>query len=107
MSVSAILLAILCQVLVVPGQVMLKIGLTRRKHRVAFIVGAILFMMAWFFIWLGLMAFYDLSKLYPFEGLNPALMAVSSWLILKEHMPASAWVGMGLVCVGIIIVAGS
>jgi uncharacterized membrane protein len=107
MSVSAILLAIFCQLLVVPGQVMLKIGLTRKKHREIFIISAVLFMAAWFFLWLGLMAFWDLSKLYPFEGLNPAMMAISSWLILKEHMPASAWVGMGLVCVGIIIVAGS
>ncbi len=61
----------------------------------------------WFFLWLGLMSRWDLSKLFPFEGLNPALMAIAAVFVLKERMPISAWVGLGIVCLGIVIVAGS
>jgi uncharacterized membrane protein len=49
----------------------------------------------------------ELSKLYPFEGLNPALIALAAWLFLKEKMPAGAWLGLGLVCAGIAIVAST
>ncbi|HTW94159.1 MAG TPA: EamA family transporter, partial [Tepidisphaeraceae bacterium] len=61
----------------------------------------------WFFLWLGLMSKWDLSKLYPFEGLNPAMMAIGAWVILKEKLPLSAWLGLILVCGGIAIVSRS
>jgi uncharacterized membrane protein len=48
-----------------------------------------------------------LSKLYPFEGLNPAMMAIVAWIFLKEKLPASAWIGLVLVSIGVAVVAGS
>jgi hypothetical protein len=38
---------------------------------------------------------------YPFEGLNPVIMAILAWLVLKERLPVTAWIGLALVCVGI------
>ncbi len=64
-------------------------------------------MTLWFFLWLGLLSKWDISKLFPFEGLNPVLMAIAAWLVLKEKLPISAWFGLVLVCVGIAIVSAS
>jgi undecaprenyl phosphate-alpha-L-ara4N flippase subunit ArnE len=104
-----------CQALIVVGQLFLKHAVTgrekagtpRRGAAVRNFAIGIGCMTLWFFLWLGLLSQWDISKLFPFEGLNPALMAVAAWLLLKEKLPASAWLGLILVCVGIAIVSGS
>ena len=107
MTAMAVTLCILCQVLIVNGQLLLKHGISGKRPRSWFFFGGIACMTVWFFLWLGLMGKWDLSKLYPFEGLNPAMMAIGAWLVLKEKLPASAWIGLGLICVGVAIVAAS
>jgi len=113
LTLAGILLCTLCQALMVGGQLLLKRSIATGEGRPArrgtirnFIAG-IACLTLWFFIWLGLLSQWDISKLYPFEGLNPAIMAIAAWLLLKEKMPVSAWFGLVLVCVGIAIVAGS
>jgi drug/metabolite transporter (DMT)-like permease len=103
----AIGLCVICQALIVAGQILLKRGISGARPRIKYFAAGVLCMAIWFFLWLGLMGKWDLSRLYPFEGLNPVIMAVAAWLILKEKLPASAWMGLGLVCVGIAIVAAS
>jgi uncharacterized membrane protein len=61
----------------------------------------------YFFLWLGLLEKNPLTKIFPFEGLNPAMLAILAWVILKEKLPVSAWIGLALVCVGIGIVSGT
>lgn len=115
MTLVAIVLCIICQMLIVAGQVSLKHGLNAgaveqsgdRRRGIAFFVLGIGCLTVWFFLWLGLMRKWDLSKLFPFEGLNPAIMAIAAWLILKERMSPGAWAGLALICVGIAVVAGS
>jgi uncharacterized membrane protein len=34
-------------------------------------------------------------------------MAIAAWLMLGEKLPLKAWIGLGLVCVGIVFVAVS
>jgi drug/metabolite transporter (DMT)-like permease len=109
----ALSFCVICQLLMVSGQLLLKHAMTptqatsvsaKRIRNFAFAIACLTF---WFFLWLGLMRRWDLSKLYPFEGLNPAIMALGSWLILKEKLPAKAWIGLLVVCVGIALVARS
>lgn len=115
MTLGAIAICIVCQLLLVGGQILLKHAMTdstierasAMSLRVRNFALAIACMTLWFFLWLGLMRTVDLSKLYPFEGLNPAVIAIAAWLVLKEHLPARAWVGLALVCVGIAVVARS
>ena len=113
MNALAIILCIVCQLLIVAGQIMLKHAMTpmqgtsdstARIRNFALAIGCLTL---WFFLWLGLMRHWDLSKLYPFEGLNPAMMALAAWLVLKEKLPARAWVGLLIVCTGIALVARS
>ena len=111
----AIAICVVCQLLMVGGQILLKHAMTEPNaarpsalsSRVRNFTLAIACLTLWFFLWLGLMRRWDLSKLYPFEGLNPVLIALAAWLVLKERLPAKAWVGLVLVCVGIALVARS
>jgi drug/metabolite transporter (DMT)-like permease len=111
-SLLAIGLCIVCQLLIVVGQLLLKHAVGsqsnhKRPHPVRNFVLAIGCLSIWFFLWLGLMGRWDLSKLFPFEGLNPAMMAIGAWIVLKEKLPLTAWIGLILVCAGIAIVSGS
>ena len=67
----------------------------------------VLAMTASFFTWLALLRRFDLSYLYPFEGLDRVLLAFAAWLILKEKMSRDLWIGLALICLGAVFVAGS
>jgi uncharacterized membrane protein len=107
MTLPAIILCVICQVLIVAGQIQLKRGVGGRRFRPGPFTSGVLCMAIWFFLWLGLMGRWDLSKIYPFEGLNPAMMAIGAWLLLKEKLSISSWAGLILVCIGVAVVAGS
>jgi drug/metabolite transporter (DMT)-like permease len=112
---TALGICVICQLLIVAGQILLKHAMTdsgdvrpsARYSRIRNFTSAILCLTLWFFLWLGLMRRWDLSRLFPFEGLNPAMIAIAAWLVLKERLPARAWAGLVLVCVGIALVARS
>jgi drug/metabolite transporter (DMT)-like permease len=107
MTLSAIILCVICQLLIVAGQIQLKHGVGGQRLRPGPFTAGVLCLAIWFFLWLGLMGKLDLSKLYPFEGLNPAMMAVGAWLFLKEKLSTGTWAGLVLVCIGVAVVAGS
>jgi drug/metabolite transporter (DMT)-like permease len=47
----------------------------------------------------------DLSFSYPFMGLTIVFTLVFSGLVFGEHVPPLRWVGVLIVCVGIIVAA--
>ena len=112
MTKLAIILCIGCQFFLVMGQVLLKRAMSPAAdapksatiRRFAFGVGCLA---AWFFLWLGLLESWPLSKLFPFEGMNPALMALAAWIFLKERMPLASWLGIAMITAGIVVVSGS
>jgi len=55
----------------------------------------------WFFLWLGLLQHWDLSLIFPFEGLNPLLLVFAAWLILREKLSIANWVGVALITGGV------
>jgi uncharacterized membrane protein len=61
----------------------------------------------WFLLWVGLLQQWDLSRIFPFEGINPALLVIGAWAFLKERLPGHAWAGIALICVGVALVTGS
>ena len=114
MTSTAIALAIVCQLLVVTGQLLLKRAMNATvgdgaswSTGVRRLAVALTFMTAWFFLWLGLLQRWEISRLFPFEGLNPAIIALAAGLLLKERLPLASWVGIGLISVGLVLVAGS
>lgn len=112
MSTLTIILCVLCQLFLVGGQLFFKHAMSPkspqpRNAMVRNIFLGIILQSVWFFLWLGLLQHNDLSKIFPFEGLNPALLVLCAWLVLKERLPVGAWIGLTVVCIGLAIVAGS
>lgn len=55
--------------------------------------------------WILVLSRMNLSHAYPFLALNFVLIAVLSRLLLNEPIPMIRWVGMGIICVGIVLVS--
>jgi undecaprenyl phosphate-alpha-L-ara4N flippase subunit ArnE len=107
MTAVAILLCLLCQLLLVSGQLLLKRGMKANPVRVGSLAGGIACLTGWFFLWLGLLSNWELSRVFPFEGLNPALIVIGASLFLKERVPLTAWIGIALISFGVALVSGS
>jgi uncharacterized membrane protein len=107
MTGIAIALCLVCQLLLVGGQLVLKRGMNATPIHIATLTGGTALLAGWFFIWLGLLTRWELSRLFPFEGLNPALVVLGAWLLMKERVPKTSWIGIVLITVGVTLVAGS
>jgi uncharacterized membrane protein len=108
----AVVLCLICQLFLVVGQLLLKRAMNG-SWAAAWPVTAwrllpgIGCLTARFFLWLGLLQQWELSQVFPFEGLNPALLALAAWLFLKERIAAQAWIGIVLIAVGVGLVSAS
>ncbi len=105
MSTTAIELAVLCELALVIGQLLLKRGMNATPIRLGLLAGGIGFQAVWFFLWLYLLGRWDLSRIFPFEGLNPVLIAIGASIFLHERLPLKAWIGIAMISVGIGIVS--
>ena len=112
MTAVAVILCVVCQLFLVAGQLLLKHAMDPKAaggwRRMALrLVPGIVCMTVWFFLWLGLLERLELSHIFPFEGLNPALMVIGAWVFFRERMTARTWAGIGLITAGIVLVTGS
>lgn len=57
--------------------------------------------------WIAVLARIDLSLAYPFLALNFVLITLSSRFILGEAVPFTRWMGILVICAGILLVARS
>ncbi|MCB0082898.1 MAG: hypothetical protein KDE47_18290 [Caldilineaceae bacterium] len=57
--------------------------------------------------WIAVLSRLDLSLAYPLLALNFVLITLSSKVILGETVPTLRWIGMMVICVGILLVARS
>jgi uncharacterized membrane protein len=114
----AISLCILAQIGLVGGQVMLKHAMTisetaaspaggGRSRALAFGTAGIALFTLWFFLWLGLLRDWELSRLFPFEGLSAPLLVGAAWLFLGERIRPRGWLGIALIGVGVALVSAS
>ena len=114
MSLTAWSLVFISQVALVAGQIFLKRAMSRRELGVGrsrgwigqLIIG-ITTMTVWFLLWLGVMHQVDLSKLMPLEGISPILIVLGAHFLLGERLHARGWAGVGLTCVGVLLVSMS
>src|SRR5947208_4213662 len=56
-------------------------------------------------IWLYILRYIPLSIAFPLSRAVDVLVPISCWLILKEAISPLRWCGIGLVIVGLVIVA--
>lgn len=55
--------------------------------------------------WILVLSRMNLSHAYPFLALNFVLIAILSRLFLDEPIPMIRWVGIGIICVGIVLIS--
>lgn len=56
-------------------------------------------------LWMGAVSRSDISFAYPFMALAIVLVLALSGLFFGEHVPLGRWLGVLIVCVGLIIAA--
>ena len=114
MTLLALVLILLALLTFVAGQIFLKHAMEStsqqdfEKSSVAVRLGAgILLMTISFFITLGLLQRFDLSYLYPFQGLSVIIISLIAALILKEKLSWRLMIGVLLITAGVVLVSMS
>jgi uncharacterized membrane protein len=67
--------------------------------------GGIVLMTISFFLTLGLLQRFDLSYLYPFQGLSVIFITLMAALVLKEKLNIRLMIGALLISMGIVLVS--
>ncbi|MHB1414179.1 MAG: EamA family transporter [Chloroflexota bacterium] len=57
--------------------------------------------------WLTVLSRVPLSFAYPFIATSYAFTPVLAWLILGENVPSLRWLGIVVICLGVIMVSRS
>ena len=60
-----------------------------------------------FFLWLAVLSWEDLSVALPMQALNYVLVAFLAQFYLGEHVSPLRWTGIALVCVGVMLITKS
>lgn len=113
-TLLAFVLILLALLTFVAGQIFLKHAMESttqaglQKSSVAVRLGAgILLMTISFFITLGLLQRFDLSYLYPFQGLSIIIISLIAALILKEKLSWRLMIGVLFITAGVVLVSMS
>ena len=80
------------------------IGLRNRRF-ISLVATGIALMTISFFLTLGLLQRFDLSYLYPFQGLSVIFITLMAAVMLKEKLNLRLTIGALLISVGIVLVS--
>ena len=106
MSLLLILLSLFSYV---AGQLLVKRAMdnTASRRFTAILGGGIAAMTVSFFLTLGLLQRFDLSYLYPFQGLSVITISLLAALFLKEKLSLRLVAGATLITAGVVLVSFS
>ena len=112
MTPISLALVLIALISFVAGQLLLKkamdasnaAGFKSRAFLLPFGAG-IFFLTVQFFLNLGLLQKYDLSFIYPFQGLSVIIISVAAVILLRERMTVPIALGATLISVGIVLVS--
>jgi uncharacterized membrane protein len=77
-----------------------------RNARFVSILSAGIFLMTIsFFLTLGLLQRFDLSYLYPFQGLSVIIITLMAAVMLKEKLSLQLTIGALLITLGVVLVS--
>src|SRR6266446_5630121 len=77
----------------------------RNLRFISRVVGGIALMTISFFLTLGLLQRFDLSYLYPFQGLSVIIISLMAAVMLKEKLTLQLTIGALLISTGIVLVS--
>ena len=76
-----------------------------RARFIALLGGGIFLMTISFFLTLGLLQRFDLSYLYPFQGLSVIIISFAAAIVLREKLTLQLAIGAALISIGIVLVS--
>jgi drug/metabolite transporter (DMT)-like permease len=120
-SIILVLLAVLCGV---SGQIILKLGMGQagriglealarpletawQVFTTPLVVGGLACYVLGAVFWLTVLSRVPLSLAYPMLALSYAFTPVLAWLILGESVNGLRWMGIGVICAGVLLVSRS
>jgi uncharacterized membrane protein len=77
----------------------------RNAQFVSKVAGGVLLMTISFFLTLGLLQRFDLSYLYPFQGLSVIFITLMAAVVLREKLSLRLTIGAMLISAGIVLVS--
>ena len=113
MTAIALVLVLVALVAHTAGQIFLKHamgsshshgGFRSRTVVVPFAIGIAL-MTTQFFLVLGLLQRYDLSFIYPFQGLGVIIITLTAGITLREKLSLPLVIGSLLISIGVVLVS--
>jgi multidrug transporter EmrE-like cation transporter len=121
-STSSLLLIFFAIVCGVAGQITLKLGMTAagridaealsRPFQTAIatlgnplVLGGLSFYVLGAVAWLTVLSRVPLSYAYPILAATYAITPILAWLILNESVPSLRWMGIGTICLGVLLVS--
>lgn len=113
-----LVLLVLSVILGALAQVLFKLGVSQEGYSLGlqgllvvltrpYILSGLLLFMASFFLWLRVLATYDLSYAYPLVSLSYVIVTVASRFLLGESLSPVRCVGLAFILLGIILVGRS
>ncbi len=67
----------------------------------------IILLLSFFVSYMLVLSWADFSYVSPASAVGYVLVALMGYFFLGEHVPVVRWVGVGLICVGVLIVGGT
>ena len=64
-------------------------------------------MVIFFFLWLAVLSWEDISIAIPMQALNYVIVALLAKYYMHEEMSPLRWIGITMVCVGVILITKS
>lgn len=112
MTTISLVLVLTALIAFVAGQLLLKramdaanlSGFKSAKFLSPFAAG-IFFLTVQFFLNLGLLQRYDLSFIYPFQGLSVIIISIAAAIVLREKLTLQLVAGSVLISAGIVLVS--
>ena len=114
MSFLAFALIVISLITFVAAQLILKRAMEfsarngmRNLHFLSRVALGVALMTVSFFLTLGLLQRFDLSYLYPFQGLSVIFITILAAVVLKEKLSVRLTIGALLITAGIVLVSMS
>lgn len=113
MTTIALIIVLIALIAHTAGQIFLKhamasshgeAGFRSRACLIPFVIGIVL-MTTQFFLNLGLLQRYDLSFIYPFQGLGVIIITFTAGITLREKLTVPLVIGSVLISIGVALVS--
>jgi uncharacterized membrane protein len=94
----------------VSGQLLFKHAMQTSHHGfdrqfAKFFVPGVAAMTISFFVTMGLLQRFDLSWVYPFQGLSVIIISLLGGIVLKEKLTLQLMLGATLITIGVVLVS--